>query len=136
MGAENLRPWQKGQSGNPGGRPRLPEELRAIKSLTHTEVCKLVSKYGRMKPDDLEACIAARQIPMVEMAIARIFEESAKKGDFMRLAFLMDRAVGKAPVAEIGDEDAEAMKEISELSDQELLRLVKEKLPSLEKAGA
>lgn len=131
--AKNLTPpWRPGQSGNPSGKPKLPEELRGIHSLTQLEVNKLVSKYARMTKEEILVVIKDSNTPMLELCIARIYTRASKFGDYSRLAFLMDRALGKIPVAEDTDEDKEARKEIESLSDQELLRLVVEKLPSLE----
>lgn len=129
-----LTPWKKGQSGNPGGRPKLPPELRAIKALSVEEINRLVSKYARMAPQDVSALVDAGAIPMLELCIARIFQESAAKGDNMRLSFLLDRAVGKVKEV-VQDEDDESWREIQELTDQELVKLVKERLPALENAG-
>ncbi len=136
MGAEHLKPWKPGVSGNPSGRPRLPDELRGIRSLTVTEVCKLVSKYAQLSHPELEAVIEAKTAPVLELAIAKIFEQSVRYGDYQRLAFLLDRSIGKAPVTSPDDDDESARKQLEGLSDRELLRLVKEKLPELEKEGA
>ncbi len=131
--APNLRPgWKPGQSGNPGGRAKLPEELRAIKALTQEEVARYVAKYARMGSTELDALVLARSVPMLELAIARIFQEAEAKGDFTRLSFLLDRAIGKVQVVEITDASMAALEEISALSTPELIKLVRDKLPALE----
>lgn len=134
MGAEHLIPWKKGQSGNPSGKTRLPPELRAIRALTQEEACRLISKYARMGAAEVEAILEARTAPMLDLAIAKIFDESVKKGDWQRLSFLLDRAIGRIKITEATDEESEAIREIQDLSDQELIRLVKEKMPEMEKA--
>lgn len=133
MGAQHLKPWVPGQSGNPGGRPKLPEELRLIRSLTQEELSKYVSKYSRMAPDALDVLVEARSIPMLELAIARIFQESALKGDFTRLGFLLDRAGLKPKPIEASDLESEAMEEIRRLTTTELISLVKGQITDLEK---
>lgn len=125
--------WVKGQSGNPSGKTKFPEELRGIRALTQEEVCRLVAKYGRMLPDQIDALVEARQIPMLEFAIAKIFREAGVKGDFTRLSFLLDRAIGKVPVVVPTDEEEEAIRQIQDMSDQELISLVKVKMIALEK---
>jgi hypothetical protein len=122
--AKNLKPWQPGQSGNPGGRPKLPEVLRGIASLSQSEVCKLVSKYARMTRDELQQAIQAPSTPVLEMAIASIFAQSIKQGDYTRLSFLLDRAIGKVREVSPDDESADARTELRVLSTEELLRLV------------
>lgn len=136
MAAVDLRGrWLPGQSGNPAGRTKLPEHLRSIKALTQEEACRLVSKYARMHLPEIDAILEARSAPMLDLAIAAIFKVAFEKGDFQRLGFLLDRAIGKIQVLPPTDAETAALQEIRDLSDQELVRLVKEKLPELDKPG-
>lgn len=132
MGAEHLRPWKPGQSGNPHGAPKLPEHLRGIKSLSQLEACKIISKYGRMSKEELMVAMENPKVPVVELAVASVFVSAIKYGDCSRLAFLLDRAIGKAPIITETEEEIAARQEIHNLSNQELFRLMKEKLPELE----
>ena len=129
----NLRPWPKGQSGNPGGKLKLPEALRNIRHLTPIELCKIVSKYARMKRKELQIAVEDQDTPMIDLAIASIFAQSAKNGDYQRLAFLLDRTVGKVPDMIEDDEDRSEREELAKLSLNELLTLVKTNFPN---AGA
>lgn len=134
--AQNLKPrpgWQPGQSGNPGGKPKLPDELRAIRCLSQDEMARYVAKYARMAPHELDELVETRAVPMLELTIARIFQESETKGDFARLGFLLDRAGLKPKPVEASDSESEAMEEIRRLTTTELISLVKEQLPVLEK---
>lgn len=133
--AQNLKPWKPGQSGNPSGRPKVPEHLRAILALMPDEVSRMIAKYARMDRVELGLQLEAAKMPMLEACIARIFQESFAKGDFTRLSFLLDRAIGKVPVIQPTDEEAQALQDIRDLSNEELIKLVKEKLPELEKPG-
>ncbi len=131
MTARNLKPFVKGQSGNPGGMPRIPDHLRHIASLSQNEVTKIVSKYARMTRVELQAAATAPETPMLEVAVASIFVQSAKNGDYARLSFLLDRAIGKVPVTAETSEEKMAREELRQISDEELIRLVKEKVPEL-----
>ncbi len=72
---QNLKkPWQKGQSGNPKGRPKLPS-MKAI----------LESVLGDTK-DGKTAC----------EAIMMAMRNKAIKGDVRCAEFIIDRAYGKA----------------------------------------
>ena len=122
MTSRTLKPWKPGQSGNPGGQPRVPDHLRGISSLSQHEVTKVVSKYARMTRSELQAAAQSPDTPMLEVAIASIFAQSAKNGDYSRLAFLLDRAIGKVPTVEIA---ADTVSPLLALSDDELLRLVR-----------
>ena len=129
MGAEHLKPWKPGQSGNPSGMPRIPNHLRGIASLTHHEVVKTVSKYARMTRAELQLAVSDPTTPMLEVAIASVFAQAAKNGDYTRLSFLLDRAIGKAPVIEAVGEDMAALREIQALTDDELRERVLKALP-------
>ncbi len=119
----NLKPrWQPGVSANPGGRPKLPEHLKAIASLSQHEVTKIVSRYARMTRSELQAAAQSADTPMLEVAIASIFAQSAKNGDYSRLAFLLDRAIGKVPTVEIAPD---TISPLAALSDEELLTLIR-----------
>lgn len=131
MNNENLKPFPKGVSGNPGGFTKLREDLRGIKSLTQLEVCKLVSKYARSTRLELDDRKLDPATPALELAIASIFLESIKKGDFMRLGFLLDRAIGKVPEMIEDDEVKDEREELQKLSMKELLTLVKTNLPEV-----
>lgn len=76
------------------------------------------------------------ETPAIEAHVASIFMHGIKHGDHLRLSFLLDRAIGKVPIAVEDDEDRAARREIEDLSDEELIRIVAEKLPELtKKAG-
>lgn len=136
MGAQHLKPWKPGQSGNPSGLPKLPDHLRGIASLTQIEVTKIVSKYARMKLIDLIASLESSETAALDLAIAKVFLKSIEQGDYQRLAFLLERAVGRVPVVTEDDADRAARKDLERLTDRELIQLVKEKLPALEKNNA
>jgi len=123
---DNLKPWPKGVSGNPGGQYKLPAELKAIKALTHREVNRLISRYARMNQAEIESSIQDENLPILDVAICSVFQKSVKFGDFTRLSFLLDRCVGKAKEIVPEDDDRE---ELQKLTMNELLMLVKTNLP-------
>lgn len=103
----NLKPFQKGTSGNPGGKPKLPAGLREVRELTPEELRRLIAKYARMSRADLEVVLAdGSPAPMLDMAIAASLQ-SASSGSFAHLSFLLDRAIGKPKAAADDDGDDE-----------------------------
>ncbi len=128
---KNLKPYPKGVSGNAGrtGISRLPEELRGIRSLSHLEVVKLISKWARMTEVEMDAALADPNTIMLELCFGSMFKKSKEHGDFTRIAFLLDRSIGKAREAIDDDETDEARSELSKLSMKDLLTLVKTHLP-------
>lgn len=125
----NLKPWKPGQSGNPAGKVKLPEELRAIHALSQIEVCKLVSKYARMTLVQLAAASIDENTSVIELTIAAIFSKSIQQGDFTRLAFLLDRSIGRVPTTlELSDD----LSQLQELTTKEILRLIQEKTKAID----
>lgn len=131
---KNLKPFQKGTSGFAGGaKKHLAEELKGIKTLTPLEVNKTISKYARMILSSLNKTLEDPTTPALELAIAKIFERSIFYGDFNRLSFLLDRCIGRAPViSEEDDEEMDARLELSKISMNELLTLVKPNISNIE----
>ena len=75
---ENLKPWRKGQSGNPGGRPKklpLTDELRKL--------------LAEVVPDD-------RQRRTFAEKIAEAVVKKAAKGNLQAVREIADRVEGKA----------------------------------------
>ncbi len=95
--------WKPGQSGNISGRPRG--------LLTVDEIRKMMDRFWRMSADDLLMVLENPKTTMGELMIASVMAKAAKDGDYSRLAFLMDRQVGKVKeeieqtVRSISDED-------------------------------
>lgn len=87
--------FKPGVSGNPGGKPKLPPDLKAVSELTVDELKRTIAKYGRMTKAEVAAAIQNPQTPMIELNIATIFATGTKTGDYARLAFLLDRSIGK-----------------------------------------
>ena len=95
--------WKPGQSGNPAGKPKGFLTVDDIRSMMH--------RFWRMSADDLLTVLENPKTPMGELMIASVMAKAAKDGDYSRLAFLMDRQVGKVKeeieqtVRSITDED-------------------------------
>lgn len=121
--------YPKGVSGFTGRKKQLPEELRGIRSLTQNEVNKVISKYARMVLANLLEKIKDKKTPVLELAIASIFQSSIEKGDFAKLNFLLDRCIGKIPDIIEDDDDSDSREDIGRLSMNELLTLVKSTIP-------
>lgn len=84
---ENLRPFQKGQSGNPAGRP---------KNLLRTdEVRNLIGRLWRLSREELQKIVQNPKSSMGEIMVASIVAKAAQTGDYTRVQFLLERTIGK-----------------------------------------
>lgn len=95
------RPFQPGQTGNPGGRPKERPIRNALKSIVEGDK-KTVAKL----PDDLKA-------------IAQKLIDKAKDGDMAAWKEFADRYEGKVPQAIVGDDDHDPIRHALEYTDEQ-----------------
>lgn len=89
------RNFQKGVSGNPNGRPKLPPEIKQIQKMSPTFVRAMINKLSRMTKDELATHLKDPKTPVLEVTLGSIYAKAIKDGDYMRLNFLLDRTIGK-----------------------------------------
>lgn len=116
--------FQKGVSGNAAGRPKS--------FLTKPEVEQLFQALHKKSPAELKQTLDSGKLTILEAMIISVMLKTVDLGDATRLQYLLDRAIGRMPVPQPTDEQTLVMEEIQALSDQELLALVRSKLPQLE----
>lgn len=82
--------FKPGQSGNPEGRPRIPENLRSVRPLSHDEMIRIVSKLLRMNVCDLES-IKIENVSSIEAMIITVIIKAIQNGDTNKIEFLLNR---------------------------------------------
>lgn len=82
-----LKPFVKGQSGNPGGMPKG--------IVSHAQVKAIVGRFWALNRTELQAIVDNPKSSMGEIAVAAVLVKAANDGDYSRLSFLLDRMVGK-----------------------------------------
>ena len=87
--------FKPGVSGNKGGRPKLPPELKAFKEISSEEVKRLFAKYARASKEELKEALQAENTPCIELVIASGLARAIKDGDYSKLNFILDRTIGK-----------------------------------------
>lgn len=87
--------YKKGQSGNPGGRPRLPDDLKFAKKLTQEEFIRSSTKYLRYNRFGLKQVIKDTRSSSLDVFICNLILRAIKYGDQGRAGFLLDRIIGK-----------------------------------------
>ena len=99
------RPFQPGQSGNPGGRPKERPVRNALKAIIEGDA-KAIAKI----PADLAA-------------IARTLIAKAKDGDMPAWKEFADRYEERVPQAIVGD-DEHAPVRVADVSDEQRVRVL------------
>lgn len=87
--------FKKGQSGNPNGRPKVPEHIRKLKELTTEEVKQMGDAIVLGTRQDLTNIIADRSASPLSCWIAAVVLRGIQRGDVQSLNVLLDRLVGK-----------------------------------------
>lgn len=93
--SENDTRFKKGQSGNPNGRPRIPEDLKMARRLNKLELEKLLNQFLFMTPIEMEARVKSQDVTAIEAMIGSIIIKAVKDGDQQRLNFILERLIGK-----------------------------------------
>jgi len=87
--------FKKGQSGNPGGMPKIPDDIKEARKLNQIELERIINKYLHMPKNDLQVILKSPNIPMMELMVASIVAKAATGGDHLRLDFILNRIIGK-----------------------------------------
>ena len=122
------RPFQKGQSGNPAGAPRVPVDIKKARSLTRTELERILNRYLHMTPAELYEAQQKPTTSALQHVVIAIVVAAVKDGDQKRLDFLLDRLIGKVPIK---TDNAHSFN-FATLSRAEVLALGKEAVAYLE----
>ena len=93
---KGLKPWNPGQSGNPGGRPSLPPEVRRDRKDNQVKLIQLITKHLNMTSKESATEARKEGTPQIEKAVRKIVEQ-AMKGNVWAFQYLMNLMVGKIP---------------------------------------
>lgn len=99
------RKFQKGQSGNPGGRPKMPDHLKGH-YLTNQEMRATLAKYIKMKKDEIYDAALNPDTPVFELWIASGITKGIALGDWTNLRDILDRLCGKPQPEKDSDDDS------------------------------
>lgn len=91
-GIQNLIPAKKGEVRNPNGRPKLPEDVRAMKEAS-TE--QLITSYYKFAFTDLKEISSNPPINLIEQGVRQTIANFANSGEVDHIARLWDRVLGK-----------------------------------------
>lgn len=118
--------FKPGVSGNPGGRHKVPVELRGINAVSPAEVRLVISKFMRMGFPALREAINGNQLSALDAAIANQAMKAAC-GSEKSLLLLFERLLGR-PDQMVQIESGKI--ELESMSTAELLDVVRKSLPA------
>ncbi len=89
------KPWKKGKSANPNGRPKIPDDVKAGRKLTDIEFERACGKILFMSVEKLEELIEDENTNVLEALVARILEKGIKESSRVELNYFIERFLGK-----------------------------------------
>lgn len=119
--------FQKGKSGNPGGRPKNTA-IQQFKQTTYADFINSLQKYGTLSRTEMAIELQRPDATMFEIMFGQIVA-SAAKGDKEARSVLLERLWGK--VKEIHRHELPediAREKIKSMSTKELIDLIKDQV--------
>jgi hypothetical protein len=92
---ENLKPWKPGESGNPEGRPAIPEEIKKLRLLTNEEIKEVATLLLDKNYSAIQLMENDPSTPMLKLWMVKVALKATDRGDMMTLNAFLDRVVGK-----------------------------------------
>lgn len=90
------RNFRAGKSGNPNGRPKVPEDLKKSRAINKINFEEVLNRYAFMTAPDINTSLQSKELPIIEMVVAKILAKAFNEGDPRRADFILDRLIGKA----------------------------------------
>jgi hypothetical protein len=84
----------KGQPAGPG-RPKLPEEVKLVKRMTHIHIAELAADVIAGNVESLKSIVKDPNSTAIKVAYATCVLKAIQKGDVFSLNAVLDRIVGK-----------------------------------------
>ena len=92
-GHANLIPPKKGEpSRNPSGRPKLPEEVRAMKEAS---IEQLIVSYHKFAFTDIKEIKNNPPVNLIEQGVLQTISNFANSGEVDHISKIWDRVLGK-----------------------------------------
>lgn len=93
--AKSKTTFKPGQSGNPNGRPKLPEDIRKASQLTNEEFIRIANRFFSMTRGEIQETLQDPKATLLELIVGGIAAKAAKDHDHYRAEFLLQRTIGK-----------------------------------------
>mgnify|MGYP000317063245 CR=1 FL=1 len=89
------KPFSRGKSGNPGGRPKLPAEIAELKKISKEELIRTYVQIALMSPRSFQKL---KPETMAEAGIKKCFAQFAKTGDTKSIKNIWEYVLGKPQI--------------------------------------
>lgn len=89
------RPFKKGQSGNPKGRPEIPEDVKRAREFNNNEFTKAVNKIISLTRGQLEKLVEGKDENVLDQLVATIWLKGIKDSSKTELNYFVERFMGK-----------------------------------------
>lgn len=99
--------WQKGQSGNPSGRPKLPEQTQRLRELGKIEAIEALSKVMTLTMAQLSMLPKDPTASAAMLLAGSVMHKAIKTGCPIRANFIFQYMVGRPETSQAETEPAD-----------------------------
>lgn len=98
---DNLKPFQKGQSGYRGG--KNPAEINELKGQAKLEVVEAINRSMLMTMEELTSSLQDPKATIAQQLVGRILVKAMKEGCHQKAQFVMNYVLGRPKTFENDD---------------------------------
>jgi hypothetical protein len=93
--------FKKGKSGNPRGRPRIPDDIRAARALNQFQLERILNHVIFLPMSEITALTKSKDAPAFLVGSAKIVQNFAKQGNIWAYNAILDRLIGRTREAAV-----------------------------------
>ncbi len=87
--------FKPGKSGNEGGRPKVPEDIKECRKISQFEFERLVNKYLFLSDSETKEDLARPEATNFERLVGGIIQKAISKKDEKKAEWILARTLGK-----------------------------------------